>query len=334
MKNPDIRLTRDLKKPEAVGTHFRVLCMTGKNKGLVYYLRGKRFVLGRTDSADIQVLDAKSSREHAELTKFSSTYIVTDLGSQNGIIVNDLKVSQHQLEDGDKIIIGQTVFKFNIIVVENDLAVIEEEDEDDDDDEEYEDDEEEEVKPKKKKKTEDAAAAKKKKLIYGIVGLGLLFVFFDDGGEKKAPVKKAPVVEREDKSLASVLKQRNQNYDKETEEKIGTILHRGFRELREKNYMRAIEEFSLALILSPNHGRASAYLEKSKMLLDEEVKSQFNKAKREIDSLKFKKAVRIYCSILRYLQEKPDDERYTRAQKEIDIIVQEQGLRADEVKCF
>jgi len=332
MRNQNIRLTRDLKKPEAAGTHYRVLCMTGKNKGLVYYLKSKRLVLGRADTVDIQVLDTKSSREHAELTRFGDSYIVTDLGSQNGIIVNDLKVSQHQLVDGDKIIIGQTVFKFNIIVVENELAVL---DEEEDDDEYEDDDDEEEVKKPKGKKAKDEAAAKKKKMIYGIVGIALLFLFLDDGGEeKKAPVKKAPVIEKEDKSLASDLKKRNQNYDKETEEKIGTILHRGFRELREKNYIRAIEEFSLALILSPNHGRASAYLEKSKMLLDEEVKSQFNKAKREIDSLKFKKAVRIYCSILRYLQERPEDERYKRAQKEIDIIVEEQGLRADEVKCF
>lgn len=333
MKSQNVRLTRDLKKPEAIGTHYRILCMTGKNKGLVYYLRGKRLVLGRTESADIQVLDSKSSREHAELTRFGDSYIVTDLGSQNGIIVNDLKVNQHKLSDSDKIIIGQTVFKFNVIVVENDLIVTDEED-DDDDYEDDDDEEEEESRPRKKNKAKDEAAAKKKKLIYGLVIIGLLFVFLDDGESDKAPKKKAPVIAKEDSSLATDLKKRNQNYDKETEEKIGTILHRGFRELREKNYIRAIEEFSLALILSPNHGRASAYLEKSKMLLDEEVKSQFNKAKREIDSLKFKKAVRIYCSIVRYLQERPEDERYKRAQKEIDIIVEEQGLRADEVKCF
>ncbi len=331
MKSQNVRLTRDLKKPEAVGTHYRILCMTGKNKGLVYYLRGKRLVLGRTEAADIQVLDAKSSREHAELTRFGDSYIVTDLGSQNGIIVNDLKVNQHKLSDSDKIIIGQTVYKFNIIVVKNELLDLDNNDDEDDEDEE---DDEEEVSSPKKKKAKDEAAAKKKKLIYGLVIVGLLFVFLDDGEEVKAPKKKATVIATEDKSLATDLKKRNQNYDKETEEKIGTILHRGFRELREKNYIRAIEEFSLALILSPNHGRASAYLEKSKMLLDEEVKSQFNKAKREIDSLKFKKAVRIYCSIVRYLQERPEDERYKRAQKEIDIIVEEQGLRADEVKCF
>lgn len=329
MKKQNVRITRDLKQPEGVGTHYRLLCMTGKNKGLVYYLRSKRAVMGRSETVDIQVLDTKSSREHAELTKFNDTFIVTDLGSQNGIIVNDLKVSQHQLIHGDKIIIGQTVFKFSRIVVEDELSEVDE-DEDDDEDEE---DEEEEEETKKKKRKKDDPAAKRKKLIYGLVGIAVLFLLLDDGEapkKKKAPKK----VEREDKSLAADIKKRNRNYDEETEEKIGAILHRGFRELREKNYMRAIEEFDMALILSPNHGRASAYLEKSKMLLDEEVKSQFNKAKREIDSLKFKKAVRIYCSILRYLQERPEDERYKRAEKEIKSIVDEQGLRADEVKCF
>jgi pSer/pThr/pTyr-binding forkhead associated (FHA) protein len=304
--------------------------MTGKNKGLVYYLKGKRVVLGRSDKIDIQVLDTKSSREHAELTKFQSTYIVTDLGSQNGIIINDLKVSQHQLIDNDKIIIGQTVYKFNVIKVEDDL--LEDDDEDDDEEEDDEEEDYEEVKPKKSKKKE-AESAKRKKMIYAVVGVVLLMMFLpseESGKKKKAP----KIVEKEDKSLAQVLSQRNKNYDRETEEKIGVILHRGYRELREKNYMRAIEEFSMALILSPNHGRASAYLEKSKMLLDAQVKSQFNKAKREIDSLKYTKAVRIYCSILRYLQEKPEDERYKRADKEIKAIIEEQGLRADEVKCF
>ncbi|OUR93700.1 hypothetical protein A9Q84_19755 [Halobacteriovorax marinus] len=327
MKKQNVRITRDLKKPEGVGTHYRLLCMTGKNKGLVYYLRGKRALMGRSESVDVQILDTKSSREHAELTRFNDTFIVTDLGSQNGIIVNDLKVSQHQLVNGDKIIVGQTVFKFSCIVVEDDLASVESDEDDDEDD-----DEEEEVEVRRKKKKDDPAA-KRKKLIYGLVAIAVLFLVLDDG-EKPKKKKVAVKVEREDTSLAADIKRRNRNYDQETEEKIGTILFRGFRELREKNYMRAIEEFDMALILSPNHGRASAYLLKSRMLLDEEVKSQFNKAKREIDSLKFKKAVRIYCSILRYLQEKPEDERYKRAEKEIKSIVDEQGLRADEVKCF
>ena len=332
MKSQNVRITRDLTKPEAVGTHYRLLCMTGKNKGLVYYLKGKRVVLGRSDQIDIQILDTKSSREHAELTRFQSSYIVTDLDSQNGIIINDLKVSQHQLIDNDKLIVGQTVYKYNIIKVEDDLIKDDENDDDDDDDED-DDEEYEEVKPKKGKKKKDEASAKRKKMIYAVVGIALLMMFLpSEEVEKK---KRAPkIVEKEDKSLAQILKNRNRNYDRETEEKIGVILHRGYRELREKNYMRAIEEFSMALIFSPNHGRASAYLEKSKMLLDEQVKSQFNKAKREIDSLKYKKAVRIYCSILRYLQEKPEDERYKRADKEIKAIIEEQGLRADEVKCF
>lgn len=334
MKSQNVRVTRDLTRPEAEGVHFRLLCMTGKNKGLVYYLRGKRVVLGRSDKIDVQVLDTKSSREHAELTRFGDSYIATDLGSQNGIIINDLKVSQHQLIDGDKIIIGQTVFKFNIIVVKNELVEIdEEEDEDEDEDEDDDEEEDEEEVAKKTKKKAASPADKKKKLIYAAVAV-LLVVMFIPSEPSKKTIKKQPIAAKEDKTLAEVLRNRNKDYDQETEDKIDVILHRGYRELRENNYMRAIEEFNMALILSPNHGRASASLEKSKMLLDEQVKSQFNKAKREIDSLKYQKAVRIYCSILRYLQEKPEDERYKRADKEIKAIIEEQGLRADEVKCF
>ena len=106
MSERAVVIAKDFKLPVKPGRYFRLVCMTGSNKGSVYYLHAARLIMGRGEKADIQVLDTKSSREHAELSKVGENYVVTDLGSHNGIVVNDLKVTQHQLSNNDKLIIG------------------------------------------------------------------------------------------------------------------------------------------------------------------------------------------------------------------------------------
>ena len=94
------------------------MSLTGISKGISYYLEGKRAIIGRSEKADISILDPQASREHAEIVRFKDSFIVTDLKSQNGVMVNDLKVVQHTLVPGDKVIIGSTVFKYDLIEVE------------------------------------------------------------------------------------------------------------------------------------------------------------------------------------------------------------------------
>ena len=198
MVTANVKISRDIKPPELPGIHYRLLCMTGKNKGLSYYLKGKRLVMGRSDNVDIQVADAKSSREHAELTQVADKYVVTDLGSHNGLIVNDLKISQHTLTDGDKIIIGQTVYKFNKYdIAEKALQEVDDEDDDDEEwDDEDEDEEEEEVKakPKKEAKPQTPEEKRKKMLIIVVVLVGA-WVLLDEGEKPKAKPKQQVATE-------------------------------------------------------------------------------------------------------------------------------------------
>ena len=64
----NVKISTDLKIPTEIGLYYRLLCMTGPNKGKVYYLTGKRIIIGRGDKSDIQILDSKISREHAEIS--------------------------------------------------------------------------------------------------------------------------------------------------------------------------------------------------------------------------------------------------------------------------
>ena len=101
-----------------MGTHHRLLCLTGEKKGVSYYISDKRVVLGRSEKADIQIIDEKASRDHAEIVRIKDDFILTDLKSQNGTVVEDLKISQHKLSNNDRIIIGSSVLKFEIFHIE------------------------------------------------------------------------------------------------------------------------------------------------------------------------------------------------------------------------
>lgn len=78
-------------------------------------------ILGRAIEADVRVNDARASRLHARITTERepntglTTYRITDLGSTNGTIVNGKLITDAFLEDGDKIVIGEHLLRFDML---------------------------------------------------------------------------------------------------------------------------------------------------------------------------------------------------------------------------
>ena len=68
--------------------------------------------LGRSKECDIPVDDPSVSRRHAEIRRETGGFAVVDLGSTNGTRVNGAKISRAELEDGDRVTIGQTELRF------------------------------------------------------------------------------------------------------------------------------------------------------------------------------------------------------------------------------
>ena len=108
---------KHFESPKEAGTYYRLVTLTGSTKGEAYVLMGNRIVIGRGEKVDIKINDAKASREHCEVTRIGDTWVATDLGSQNGVMVNDKKITQQALSEGDKLIVGQTVFKFAKVAI-------------------------------------------------------------------------------------------------------------------------------------------------------------------------------------------------------------------------
>jgi adenylate cyclase len=61
----------------------------------------EKLLVGRRESCDIVLRFANVSAHHCQLTFDSGYLYVRDLGSRNGIKVNDLKVEDKRLDPGD-----------------------------------------------------------------------------------------------------------------------------------------------------------------------------------------------------------------------------------------
>lgn len=345
----NVRVTTELKNPNEIGTHHRFLCMTGPNKGKVYYLTGKRIIIGRGENADIQILDTKISREHAELAFADKSYVITDLGAQNGIIVNDQKIKQAKLNDNEKVVIGQTVFKYNVIVINqlNELIIAEATP-----DSALAKEIKKGVKPtvalKKAKSgfvddgprytptpSEPKAEGKSRILIIGIILFAVIFVLFGDNEPAKSKSASRKGASNNDiDTFNESMSVKNIKLDPDVRKKLEGLIHSGRREFREGNYFRAMEEFRLALLLNPNNGSASFYLSKAKQRLDDEIKKNFEKGTQEQDAKKYQAAIVSFCSVIQLIQEYPDDERYKNALIKLSSIESSLGLEKGEIKCF
>ena len=66
------------------------------------------FVIGRRTAADLQLLNADVSREHAEIAREGMRFLLRDRGSRYGTFVNGEQITERPLEHGDRIRLGRT----------------------------------------------------------------------------------------------------------------------------------------------------------------------------------------------------------------------------------
>jgi VWFA-related protein len=95
-------------KPKAMGW---LIVEKGVHAGKEFRL-GEVASIGRTGDNDIVLDDPAVSRQHAKIRLEGSTFTVFDLGATNTTKVNEQEIGKHQLVDGDRIEIGQTVLVF------------------------------------------------------------------------------------------------------------------------------------------------------------------------------------------------------------------------------
>ncbi len=111
---------QSISTPRQVGETARLKVVRGPDQGALFVLIGLRASIGRGTEADVQLSDPKTSRKHAELALGTDgRWTVQDLGSANGILVNDLPpAGPSAMRSGDFLSLGETTFEFGASAIE------------------------------------------------------------------------------------------------------------------------------------------------------------------------------------------------------------------------
>lgn len=93
-----------------------LVVIAGDEIGREYPIDGARALIGRGEDAEVHVPSRSVSRRHAEIIRTEAQgdeeYNLRDLGSTNGTLLNNNRVEETRLHNGDKIQTGDVVLKF------------------------------------------------------------------------------------------------------------------------------------------------------------------------------------------------------------------------------
>jgi len=97
---------------QSVMTGAELIVETGLLAGTRFLLDRPLVSIGRAEDNDVTLEDAMVSKNHCRIITQGDNYLVEDLGSSNGTIVNGQQVNTYMLQDGDKLFLGDTTLTF------------------------------------------------------------------------------------------------------------------------------------------------------------------------------------------------------------------------------
>ncbi len=92
---------------EAPVAILRVVAPDGSSR--LVQVDGRRLTIGRAPDNGLALSDARVSRHHARINVRHRALVFTDLDSMNGSRVNDVRISEVALGEGDRIEVGETL---------------------------------------------------------------------------------------------------------------------------------------------------------------------------------------------------------------------------------
>jgi len=104
--------TLKIRLEEAKSSASVLVIISGRPLGKSFFLTKEKIILGRELTSDISIGETSISRNHTEFVKTEEGITARDMGSTNGTFVNDQKIGEKLLEDGDLVRCGNTIFKF------------------------------------------------------------------------------------------------------------------------------------------------------------------------------------------------------------------------------
>lgn len=89
-----------------------LVAIAGPLLGTRVELDGSPLTIGRSSESGLTIPHASVSRHHCRVVRENRIHILEDLGSTNKTYVNGIVISRTELADGDRIKLGDSVFKY------------------------------------------------------------------------------------------------------------------------------------------------------------------------------------------------------------------------------
>ncbi|MED5449406.1 MAG: FHA domain-containing protein, partial [Planctomycetota bacterium] len=91
-----------------------LLIVEGAGRGTRYQIGRQRVGIGRSSQNAVRILDEEASRFHAAIQWESSGFVLVDLDSANGTLLNGVPVQRASVIDGDQLQVAGTLFRFRV----------------------------------------------------------------------------------------------------------------------------------------------------------------------------------------------------------------------------
>ncbi len=92
--------------------------LDGQQKGQDFRIEDGRVLIGTSSDCQVRIENQFASAEHASLRYDHGSYVLTDLDSTNGTMVNEQPITRATLNDGDRVRIGNTHYVFKGLFLE------------------------------------------------------------------------------------------------------------------------------------------------------------------------------------------------------------------------
>jgi len=113
---PRLKYEPTTQYPITKETFAVLISESGPLRGQTFKLNPKNsYIIGRAGDITIPSEDKTTSREHAKIRDENGNFVIYDMGSTNHTYVNGERVDRKILLDGDRIKIGQNIFRFQIV---------------------------------------------------------------------------------------------------------------------------------------------------------------------------------------------------------------------------
>lgn len=319
-----IQLTAGQSKlPKQPGELARFRVFHGPDSGAVFVITQLKATIGRGEDNDIVLGDLKASRRHAELSGVSGpagiAWTVKDAGSANGLLHNGKVTRESALRLGDTVSLGETTLE----LADADAA------------------------PKGETQfgieraalvrqiekvrslgsgSGSATAGSQSRPLLLLVGGAAVGFFLLMGGPSDRPASQSPAAGGTEalasRDLASFLPPGGAESmsGSAAAREAESFYRAGFREYRERNWLRARSQFETALQIQPGHRMAMLYLKNVETSIQDEVRRGMENGGRKLEAGKLREARTYFAAVLRLLYREPSHPDFSAAKDKIEQI--------------